>query len=177
MPGRQQIRLKRQLEGMKTRYSFFHLSADDQRIEVLKSLSLFKQLTTRELRELDELLHERSYLKDEVVFDEGDAGLGLFIVLSGRVKIVSSHAALQRLAPELRRGDFFGELALFEEAERTARAVAAEPTQLLALFRTEFFALLERNRGMGVKILFELSRTVVWRSRKLLASQPHPPTV
>ncbi len=162
---------------MITRFNFFRPSADDQRLEVLKGLSLFKRLTTREVRELDELLHERSYLKDEVIFDEGDTGLGLFIVLNGRVKIVSSHPSLQRLGPEFRRGDFFGELALFEEVERTARAVAAEPTQVLALFRTEFFSLLERNTGMGVKILFELSRTVVLRSRKLLANQPHLPTV
>jgi CRP-like cAMP-binding protein len=90
---------------------------------------------------------------------------------------VSSHEALQRLAPEFGMGDYFGELALFEESQRTARAVALEPTQVLALFRTEFFSLLERDRGIGVKILFELSRTVVRRSRKLLTNQPHLPTV
>ena len=158
-------------------FTFRRVLPEDQRIETLKALSLFKRLTVRELRELDELLHARSYQKDEVVFDEGDMGLGLFIVLSGRVRIESSHAALKRLAPECGPGDFFGELALFEEAERTARAVALEPTQLLALFRREFFSLLERDRGIGVKILFELSRTVVLRSRKLLTNQPHSPTV
>ena len=162
---------------MKLPLTFLRVSADDQRIENLKALSLFKRLTVRELRELDELLHARSYQKDEVVFDEGDMGLGLFIVVSGRVRIESSHVALKRLAPEFGPGDFFGELALFEEVERTARAVALEPTQLLALFRSEFFSLLERDRGIGVKILFELSRTVVLRSRKLLTNQAHSPTV
>jgi CRP/FNR family transcriptional regulator, cyclic AMP receptor protein len=162
---------------MKSPFNFLRKSADDQRIGNLKALSLFKRLTVRELRELDELLHERSYQKDEVIFDEGDTGLGLFLVLSGRVKIVSSHAALQRLAPEFGPGDYFGELALFEESQRTAQAVALEPTQALALFRTEFFSLLERDRGIGVKILFELSRTVVLRSRKLLTNQSHLPTV
>jgi len=164
-------------EVMKSPFNFLRAAADDRRIENLKGLSLFKQLTARELRELDQLLHERSYQTDEVIFDEGDMGLGLFIVVSGRVKIVSSHAALQRLAPEVGPGEFFGELALFEESQRTARATAAEPTQVLALFRADFVSLLERDRRIGVKILCELSRTVVWRSRKLLASQPHLPTV
>jgi CRP-like cAMP-binding protein len=159
---------------MKSPFKFLRVSADDVRITNLNQLSLFKRLTARELRELDELLHERSY---QVIFDEGDPGLGLYVVLSGRVKIVSSHAALQRLAPEFGPGDFFGELAMFEESQRTARAVALEPAQALALFRTEFLSLLERDRGIGVKILFELTRTVVARSRKLLASQPHLPTV
>jgi len=172
-----QTELSRILEVMKLAFNFLRVLADDQRIENLKGLSLFKRLTARELRELDELLHQRSYQKDEVIFDEGDTGLGLYIVVSGRVKIVSSHAALQRVVPECGPGDFFGELALFEESQRTARAVAGEPTQVLALFRTEFFSLLERDRGIGVKILFELSRTVVGRARKLLASQPHLPTV
>ena len=162
---------------MNTSFNFLRKTADDQRIENFKALSLFKQLTPRELRELDELLHERFYQKDEVIFDEGDTGLGLFIVLSGRVKIVSSHAALQRLAPEFGVGDYFGELALFEESQRTARVVAMEPTQVLALFRTEFVSLLERDKDIGVKILFELSRTVILRSRKLLAGQQHLPTV
>jgi CRP/FNR family transcriptional regulator, cyclic AMP receptor protein len=169
--------LRRTLEVMKSPFNFLRVAADDRRIENLKGLSLCKRLTARELRELDEVLHERSYQQDEVIFDEGDTGLGLFLVVSGRVKIVSSHAALQRLAPECGPGDFFGELALFEESQRTARAVAAEPTQVLALFRTEFFSLLERDRGIGVKILLELSRTVVGRARKLLASQPHLPIV
>ena len=162
---------------MKSPFNFLRMTTDDQRIENLKGLGLFKRLTARELRELDQLLHERSYQKDEVIFDEGDTGLGLFIVVSGRVKILSSHAALQRLAPEFGPGDFFGELALFEEAQRTARVVAMEPTQVLALFRTEFVSLLERDKGIGVKLLFELSRMVVSRSRKLLANQPHLPTV
>jgi CRP/FNR family cyclic AMP-dependent transcriptional regulator len=177
MPRGKQTELSRILEVMKSPFNFLRVSADDQRIENLKELSLFKRLTVRELRELDQLLHERSYQKEEVIFDEGDTGLGLFIVLSGRVKILSSHAALQRLAPEFRPGDFFGELALFEESQRTAGAVALEPTQVSALFRTEFVSLLERDRGIGVKILFELSRTVVLRSRKLLTNQPHLPTV
>ncbi len=162
---------------MKLPFTFLRVSAEDQRIENLKVLSLFKRLTARELRELDELLHARSYQKDEVIFEEGDMGLGLFIVVSGRVKIESSHMALKQLAPECGPGDFFGELALFEEAQRTARAVALEPTQLLALFRREFFSLLQHDRGIGVKILFELSRTVVLRSRRLLTNQPHSLTV
>ncbi len=162
---------------MKSPFRFLQGSSDEPELQYLKRLSLFKKLSTRELRELNELLHERSYQKDEVIFDEGDAGLGLYIVVSGKVKLLSSHTALQKLAPEILPGDFFGELALFEEAHRTARALATEPTELLALFRTEFFSLLERDCGIAAKILFELSRTVVLRSRKLLSSQQHLPTV
>jgi CRP/FNR family transcriptional regulator, cyclic AMP receptor protein len=162
---------------MRAPFNLFRGASDGQRLQDLKGLTLFKTLTTRELRELDELLHERSYQKEEVIFDEGDVGLGLFVVVSGRTKASSSHPALQHLAPEFGPGDVFGELALFEEAERTARVVAIEPTEVLALFRTEFFSLLERDPRIGVKILFELSRMVVARARKLLAERRHLPTL
>ncbi len=135
-------------------------------------MRLFKSLTPRELREADELLHERTYQKDEIIFDEGDAGLGLFIIVSGRAKVSSSHAALQQLAPEFCCGDFFGELSLFDESVRTARVIAVEPSRVVALLRTEFFSLLERNKSIGVKILFELSRAVCQRARDLAVGHP-----
>jgi len=156
---------------MKALFDFFRASGDDERIRQLKELNLFKELTARELREVNELLHERSYQKDEVIFDEGDTGLGLFIVVSGRVKVFSSHEALQRLSPEYGGGDFFGELALFDEAQRTARAVAVEPTQMLALFRRELFSLVEQDRRIAVKILFEVARTVCGRARNLVLGE------
>jgi CRP/FNR family transcriptional regulator, cyclic AMP receptor protein len=156
-------------------FNLFRADNDEPRIQELKELCLFKGLTVREIRELDDLLHNRTYQKDEVIFDEGDTGLGLFLVVSGRVKISSSYAALNQLAPEFGPGEFFGELALFDEAPRTARAIAAEPTQIVALFRTEFFSLLERNHGMAAKILFELSRTVCRRSRRLTTGQQRTP--
>jgi CRP/FNR family cyclic AMP-dependent transcriptional regulator len=162
---------------MKSPFAFLSNLSEEPRIQELKGLTLFRELTSRELREVDELLHERTYQKDEVIFDEGDVGLGLFIIVSGRVKIVSSHSSLHDLAPEFRRGDYFGEMALFDKAQRTARAVAAEPTQIVALFRTEFFALLERDRGIAAKILFELARTVCARSRRLITADKHQPSL
>jgi CRP-like cAMP-binding protein len=162
---------------MKLALDFLRRSTDGPRIEHLRGMSLFKDLSARELREVDELLHERTYQKDEIIFDEGDVGLGLFIVVSGRVKVVSSHTPLQQLAPEFCCGDFFGEMSLFDESPRTARVVAIEPAEVAALFRTEFFSLLERNRNIAAKILFEISRAVCRRSRQLLLNQKHLPSV
>jgi CRP-like cAMP-binding protein len=154
---------------------FFNPLADEPRLNELRAMRLFKQLTARELREVDELLHERSYLKDEIIFDEGDVGLGLFIIVAGRAKASSSHPMLQQLAPEFCCGDFFGELSLFDETLRTGRVVAVEPSRVVALFRTEFFSLLERNKSIGVKILFELARAICQRARDLTAGPPLQP--
>ena len=82
---------------------------------------------------------------------------------------------MKTLAPEFGRGEFFGELSLFDEERRTARVVAVEPTEILALFRAEFLSLLERNRSIGAKILYELSRAVCLRSRRLILAKPQAP--
>ena len=63
---------------MKWSLTFLNGSGDEPRLRELRAMRLFKQLTPRELREADELLHERSYQKDEIIFDEGDTGLGLY---------------------------------------------------------------------------------------------------
>jgi len=162
---------------MKLPFNMFNGPDDEPRLQELRELSLFKTLSAREMRELDVLLHERTYQKGETIFDQGDTGLGLFIVVEGKVKISSSHTALRELAPEMVRGDFFGELSLFSEEVRTGKAIAVEPTRVVALFRTEFFSLLERNRSIGAKILFELSRTVCQRSRRLALGLQPPPVV
>src|SRR5580700_2873886 len=139
---------------MKLPFNFLHATSDHERLRELKKMCLFTDLSPRELREVDELLHERTYEKDEIIFDEGDIGLGLYIVINGKIKILSSHAGLQQLAPEFCCGEYFGEMALFDEAPRTARAIAAEPSKVVGLFRTEFFSLLQRNQHIASKILF-----------------------
>lgn len=157
---------------MKWPLNLFANGAEEPRIRELRALRLFKALSVHELREVEELLHERSYETGEIVFDEGDVGLGLFIVVSGRMRASSSHPALQQLAPEFCCGDFFGELSLFDESLRTGRVIATEPSKVVALFRTEFFSLLERNKSIGVKILFELSRALCQRARSLAIGAP-----
>ena len=60
------------------------------RLERLHGLSLFVNLTPAELRIVDGLLHERSYLAGEVIFDEGEEGQAIYIIASGEV-LISRH--------------------------------------------------------------------------------------
>ena len=107
------------------------------RLKLLKNVILFKDLSMRDLAMVDSLMHERSYLAEEVIFDEGEEGQGLFVVLSGRVKITLP-AQADTVLIELGAGAFFGEVALLDQSVRTAQARAVEDTKIVALFRTEF---------------------------------------
>jgi CRP-like cAMP-binding protein len=135
------------------------------RLQLLKSVVLFKDLSFRELAMVDDLLHERRYLADEVIFDEGEEGQGLFVVLEGRVKITVP-GRMPNLLLEFGPGSFFGEVALLDQSVRTAQARALDDTHIVALFRAEFLSLLQTHSAIASHISFELARVLAARLRQ-----------
>ena len=137
----------------------------DPRLQLLKNVVLFKDLSMRDLAMVSSLMHERNYLAEEVIFDEGEEGQGLFLVLSGRVKIVLPATAPSFLL-ELGPGAFFGEVALLDQSLRTAQARAVEDTRIVVLFRAEFYSLLETHSTIASHISFQLARVLAARLRQ-----------
>jgi len=157
--------------------NLFATPASRKSVETLRNLDVFSDLTFSEALEVNELLHERIYEKGEVLFQEGDIGHGIFVVVSGKVRVDPSRAALKDAVLEFGPGEMLGELTLFEEAPRFASAVAMERTVMVALFRAEFSSLLTRNTKIGVKVLVRLSTTLCRRVRHLLLGQRHLPSL
>jgi CRP-like cAMP-binding protein len=144
------------------------------RLNLLKNVVLFKDLSMRDLAMVNSLMHERHYLADEVIFDEGEEGQGLFLVLSGRVKInLPQH--VDQVLIELGPGAFFGEVALLDKSIRTAQARAIEDVQIVALFRAEFYSLLETHSHIASRVSFQLAKVLAARLRQtvLTASRHH----
>jgi CRP-like cAMP-binding protein len=145
--------------------------------EMLRKLDVFQDLSFTESLEVDDLLHERVYEKDEIVFEAGDIGHGIFVVVSGRVRVDPAAHFFKGAVLEFGPGEMLGELTLFEEAPRFATVVATERTVLVALFRSEFSSLLTRNTKIGVKVLVRLSTTMSRRLRHLLLNESHLPSL
>ena len=135
------------------------------RLETLRSVSLFGQLKARELRIVDGLLHERRYVADEVVFDEGEDGQALYVVFSGEVLIMHSSGEGDGLLAKLGPGEFFGDMALIDALPRAAQARAAVPCVLGVLFRTDFEALMETHGRIASRIALQLAREMGQRLR------------
>ncbi len=156
---------------------FFGDDATNRNFEMLKTVPVFRALDRREIRVVEELLHERRYEKDEIIFEEGDAGHGVYIIVSGKVGLKSSHKLLETAIFEFGPGDTVGELSLFDEAPQIATAFALEPTVTVALFQAELSSLLTHNTRIGVKVLLELSRALSRRARRLLLQESGLPSV
>ena len=135
------------------------------RLQLLKNVVLFKDLSMRDLAMVDSLMHARKYIADEVIFDEGEEGQGLFVVLSGRVKITLPND-VNTVLIELGPGAFFGEVALLDQSVRTAQARAVEDTQIVALFRADFYSLLETHAAVASPISFQLAKVLAARLRQ-----------
>lgn len=141
-------------------------------MQVLHRVPLFSTLSTRELKRLEPLFHFRNYQEGEVIFDQSDEGLGMYVVVSGRIRISSTNqeGKTSDLAV-LESGQFFGELALLDGAPRTASATAMAPSKLVGFFRPEFLEILESHRQLGTKISFQLARLTGARLRQTLEGE------
>jgi CRP/FNR family cyclic AMP-dependent transcriptional regulator len=156
---------------------FFGADMNAQKIEMLKNIPIFHELTRKEILEVDELLHERIYEIGEIIFEEGDAGHGIYIIVSGRLRADPSHKLLKNAVLDFGPGELVGELSLFDQAPRTAKVVAVERTVTVALFQAEFSSMLLKNKSVGVKVLVEIARTLSRRARQLLLQERHVPSV
>jgi CRP/FNR family cyclic AMP-dependent transcriptional regulator len=125
----------------------------------LRQCSLFSQVDTSTLEAVARTLRRRRFKRNGVVFHQGDPGDSLFIVESGRVKVVvlSSEGAEDAIIATVGPGMFFGELALLDGAARSASAIAAEPSETLVLDRDSFDRLLDTQPRFRRAILAALA--------------------
>ena len=130
---------------------------------VLSKIPIFRDLNKRELKAIERILHHRTYKANEIIFNEGDPGVGMYIIETGHVNITLGNEG--KLLAVLSNGEFFGEIALLSETPRTATATAAIETHMLGFFQSDLFGLLETNPRMGNKILHRLAQMIADRLR------------
>ena len=140
---------------------------ESQTVVTLKQVPVFQGLTSREWREIDTLIHQRFYKPGETVFRQYTPGEGMYVIMAGEVEIsVANSQGHPNVLATLTDGDFFGELAFFDEEPRSATAVATTQTTLLGFFRPDLLSVVERHPELGTKLLMNLARVLAVRLRK-----------
>src|SRR5919199_3130078 len=90
--------------------------------ESLRAVPLFAELSDRDLRQVADSMHEKTYSAGQSVVTEGEGGIGFFVILSGSAR--ASVGGEQHGV--LRAGDYFGEMALLDGETRSASITAEE---------------------------------------------------
>ena len=149
--------------------NFFTSNTDETNLrEALQSLPLFKDLSKRDCTLLLNIVHNRIYVAGEYIFYQGDPGLGMYLIRDGEVEIKregTSKKAVQ--LAKLKKGDFFGELALVDGEKRSASAIAIKDTKLAVIFKPDLEDYIEKLPKKGIKIMRGIAEIIAARLRKV----------
>ena len=140
----------------------------------LKDSFLFKDLSSKEIEFLDQIVHKRQFRPGEKIFTQGDPGVGMYLVFNGTVDIIMhdpSHETKEEkdeiFITRLEKGDFFGELSLIEEPSfRSASAVSLTQSTLIGFFKPDLLQVIQRNPLTGNKISLRLAEILGKRLRE-----------
>ena len=140
-------------------------SPEMDRIQFLKTVPFFNELSSWQLKKVSEIVFERTYDVNELIFEQGQPGAALFLIIQGQVSVEMYHNHATTTLAVLDNGAFFGEMALLDESPRSASARTLEPTKTLALYRNDLSRLSHSNPETACHIYRALARIVGDRLR------------
>jgi len=126
---------------------------------LLSKVDLFSDLDHEELAHVAGVVQLRSLAKDETIFNAGDPADAVYIIATGKVKIVvTSTDGRDFILTILGAGQVFGEMALLESAPRSAAVITASQVDVLTIRRKDFHQMLTSTPSISKKLLAILSR-------------------
>jgi hypothetical protein len=138
------------------------VSTSMNRLLLLRNIALFKNLSLDELFSIDRVLEQKQVLAGETIYTEGSWGGHLYIIAAGKIQIIKELDGEQQAIKQLTTGQYFGEIALFDEALRWDGAIALEDSTLLCLEKKRFISLISQRP----QIILELCRFLSHRLRE-----------
>jgi CRP-like cAMP-binding protein len=123
-------------------------------MEMFRSVPLFRGLEDSDLKAIISLSKEMMFPAGETIVKEGDAGLGFYVIIDGQAEV----RRRGKKVADLRRGNFFGEMSLFDDQPRSADVIATEPTKCQVLLRWNFWSLVSKNKKVVKGLFAEMAR-------------------
>lgn len=126
---------------------------------LLSKVDLFSELDHEEMAQVAGVVQLRTLAKDTTIFNAGDPADAVYVVATGKVKIVvTSTDGRDFILTILGAGQVFGEMALLESAPRSAAVITASQVEVLTIHRKDFHSLLGSTPSISRKLLAILSR-------------------
>ncbi|MBN1870454.1 MAG: cyclic nucleotide-binding domain-containing protein [Candidatus Omnitrophica bacterium] len=138
-------------------------------VSKVKQIGLFKNIDEKILGSFSSMLKEEHFSDGQAVFNEDDSGEEMYFILSGEVQIVkfvNKEDGVSQLLSSLTPGDFFGEMALFDQKKRSATARAKGDVAVLKMNCKDFYAFLENDVFMTINVLGGMLAETIRRLRE-----------
>ncbi|MEI6442614.1 MAG: cyclic nucleotide-binding domain-containing protein [Nostocales cyanobacterium ELA583] len=126
------------------------------RLLFVRQVPIFKELRDDFIVRLASVMNELSYPANYTIFQQGQEGRSLYILVSGRVRV---HIGDTKLA-EVDKGNYFGEMAVFDTQPRSASITTVESCECLELTQEQLYDAIEETPEIAVNIIRELSRLI-----------------
>ena len=137
------------------------MESHDDRLELLRRSAVLGRLSDAALVRILPFLTKRDFAAGDVIFERGEEGRSMLMVVSGVVKIRSySLDGRELILNQMVRGEVFGELALLDGEPRSGDAVAVEDTQVLVLDRRDFLPFLAESGDVAADVIRLLCRRI-----------------
>ena len=130
---------------------------------LLKTVDLFQDIPGELLSQISQISRAKNYQQSDFIFNEGDSGDSLFIVLSGEISIKKG----AKIIAKLERGASLGEMALLDHETRSADAFASKDSILLKINQDVFYELMEGSSDIMKQIIKLLTSRIREANSKL----------
>jgi CRP/FNR family cyclic AMP-dependent transcriptional regulator len=137
-------------------------------IVLLRNVPLFSMLSEVQLQLLTQVLSRKAYPRNSTIIAAGDPTDAMYIVVSGRLKVVMSDKEGQEvILAILDQGEFFGEMGLIAQAPRSATVTTIEPCELLTITRADFTKCLQGNFDLTMNVIRGLVKRLREADKKI----------
>jgi CRP-like cAMP-binding protein len=125
------------------------LRRSSQKIDLLKKVPLFNNLSQRHLKEITKHADQVQVEKGRVLAQQGKTGWEFIFIVEGKARVEKDGKVIRQLS----KGDFFGEISLIDGEPRTATVIAETDMTILIVHKKSFDHLLDTIPGLQRKIL------------------------
>jgi putative ABC transport system ATP-binding protein len=125
------------------------LAMADPPIDLVKQVPLFSDLNERELKQVAGSMKERTFHAGDHITEEGKGGVGFFVIADGTAKVSIGGQDVRTIG----RGDYFGEIGLIADIDRTATITADGDLRCFGMTSWDFRPLVENNASIAWKML------------------------
>ncbi len=126
----------------------------NKKLNILSNTSLFSGLPEDQLKQIRRIALVRQYKKGEIVFSEGNDGIGFFVVVEGSIKIFKASAdGKEKILHIFGPGEPFGEVSVFTGKPFPATAETLSKSHLLFFPKTAFVDLITSNPALSLNML------------------------
>ncbi len=142
---------------------------------LISKIDFFSGLGDKILKKLGDACIMRRFTRNETIVRQGDAGLGLYLIANGAVRVDREQDGVRIQVAELGPEQFFGEMSLLDNKPHTATVTCLEDSECALLTRDSFVRLMNKHPEIPIRMARVMADRLLVANEKLAAGPPPAP--